>query len=175
MAAIGNPKPATRTAASHEAREFVVTADAAAEARAAARALARHVGVTLAGASQPAARIVQRVVDGRAAAVRVLGTALGAAPANAALANGTARTRSTTTTCASSRSRIRARRSCRPRCGGRAARRVRRALLDAYVVGFELEGRLGRVMNRGTISAAGTAPRRSEPSVRQRRRRGCSA
>jgi 2-methylcitrate dehydratase PrpD len=72
--------------------EFVVTATPPAAARAgAARALLDTVGVTLAGASQPAARAVQRVIgaDG-VGPCRVLGTALRASPANAALANGTA-------------------------------------------------------------------------------------
>ena len=57
----------------------------------AARALLDTVGVTLAGAAEPAARIVQRLVeqDGTGPC-RVLGTTLSASAANAALANGTA-------------------------------------------------------------------------------------
>ena len=56
-----------------------------------ARAVLDTVGVTLAGAAEPAARIVQRwwQPDG-GGPCRVLGTALRASAGNAALANGTA-------------------------------------------------------------------------------------
>ena len=71
---------------------FAIDAAPPAAARVlAGRALLDTVGVTLAGASQPAARIVQRVIEADGSGpCRVLGTALGASPGNAALANGTA-------------------------------------------------------------------------------------
>ena len=62
--------------------------------------------------------------------------------------------------------------SCRRRTRARADART---LLDAYVVGFELECRLGDVMNpRHYHSAAGTARRRSARSARRPPPRACS-
>src|SRR6266478_5661713 len=72
--------------------EFVVAAQPPEAARAAAaRAILDTVGVTLAGASEPAARIVQRVIDSRdTGPCAILGSAHRAGPADAALANGIA-------------------------------------------------------------------------------------
>jgi 2-methylcitrate dehydratase PrpD len=155
--------------------DFVVTSMPPAAARAAAaRALLDTVGVTLAGAGQPAARIVQRVIeaDGRGPC-RVLGTALGASPGNAALANGTAAhaldydDMCFVSLAHPSAPLVAAALAAADRAGASGP-----ALLDAYVVGFEIEGRLGRAMNPrhyqrgwhctstlGTIGAAAAASR----------------
>jgi len=51
-----------------------------------------------------------------------------------------------------------------------------RTVLDAYIVGFEIECRLGAIMIHATImSGDGTARHQSERSARRRRRRACSA
>src|SRR5947209_20059989 len=72
--------------------DFIVGSDPPAAARAtAARAVLDTVGVTLAGASEPAAQAVQRVVAAEGSGpCRILGTRACAGAANAALANGTA-------------------------------------------------------------------------------------
>src|SRR5262249_29906951 len=72
--------------------EFVATAQPPAEARAtAARAFLDTIGVTYAGAVEPAARAVQRVVEADSPGpCAVVGTSLRASAGNAALANGTA-------------------------------------------------------------------------------------
>ena len=155
---------------------FVVDAIPPAAARAtAARALLDTIGVTLAGAAEPAARIVQRVVaqDGAGTVPRARHVDRAPPPATPRSPTAPRRTRSTSTTCASSRSRTRARRWSRRRWPpAEVAGASGRALLDAYVVGFEIEGRLGRAMNPrhyqrgwhctstlGTIGAAAAAAR----------------
>src|SRR4029450_11014539 len=72
--------------------EFAIDGDIPAAARHPAGApLLDPVGVTLAGASEPAARIVQQVVAGEGGdGCTILGAAGRASPASAALANGTA-------------------------------------------------------------------------------------
>jgi 2-methylcitrate dehydratase PrpD len=141
---------------------------------AAARALLDTVGVTLAGAAEPAARIVQHVVsrDG-AGPCRVLGTALQTSAANAALANGTAaHALDYDDMCFVSLAHPSAPLVAAALAAAEIAGASGLALLDAYVVGFELEGRLGRVMNPrhyqrgwhctstlGTIGAAAAAAR----------------
>jgi len=129
---------------------FVAAASPPRSARAAAaRALLDTVGVALAGAAEPAARIVQRVVsqDG-AGPCRVLGTALLASAANAALANGTAaHALDYDDMCFVSLAHPSAPLVAAALAAGEVAGASGRALLDAYVVGFELEGRLGRAMN----------------------------
>jgi len=155
--------------------EFVVTAAPPAEERAgAARALLDTVGVTLAGASQPAARIVQRVVEADGSGpCRVLGTALVASPGNAALANGTAaHALDYDDMCFVSLAHPSAPLVSAALALADAAGASGAALLDAYVIGFEIEGRLGRAMNPrhyqrgwhctstlGTIGAAAAASR----------------
>ena len=155
--------------------DFIVTAAPPPEARvAAARAVLDTVGVTLAGAAEPAARIVQRVVeaDGRGAC-RVIGTPLRVGAGNAALANGTAAhaldydDMCFVSLAHPSAPLVAAAWSAAERAGASG-----RELLDAYVVGFEIEGRLGRAMNPrhyqrgwhctstlGTIGAAATTAR----------------
>jgi 2-methylcitrate dehydratase PrpD len=155
--------------------EFVVTATPPAEARAGAgRALLDTVGVTLAGASQPAACIVQRVIDADGGGpCRVLGTALSASPGNAALANGTAaHALDYDDMCFVSLAHPSAPLVSAALAAAEVAGASGPALLDAYVAGFELEARLGRAMNPrhyqrgwhctstlGTIGAAAAASR----------------
>jgi 2-methylcitrate dehydratase PrpD len=153
----------------------VITAAPPVAARAAAaRALLDTVGVTLAGAAEPAARIVQRVVEQDGSGpCRVLGTALRASAANAALANGTAaHALDYDDMCFVSLAHPSAPLVAAALAAAEVAGASGRALLDAYVVGFELEGRLGRAMNPrhyqrgwhctstlGTIGAAAAASR----------------
>ena len=129
---------------------FVADSTPPAAARAAAaRALLDTVGVTLAGAAEPAARIVQRTVeqDGDGPC-RVLGTPLRSSAGNAALANGTAaHALDYDDMCFVSLAHPSAPLVAAALAAGELAGASGRALLDAYVVGFELEGRLGRAMN----------------------------
>ena len=141
---------------------------------AAARALLDTVGVTLAGAVEPAARIVQRVVEQDGGGpCRVLGTSLRASAGNAALANGTAaHALDYDDMCFVSLAHPSAPLVAAALAVAELAGSSGRALLDAYVVAFELEGRLGRAMNPrhyqrgwhctstlGTIGAAAAASR----------------
>ena len=141
---------------------------------AAARAVLDTVGVTLAGAVEPAARIVQHVVaqDG-SGPCRVLGTQLRAGAAHAALANGTAaHALDYDDMCFVSLAHPSAPLVAAALAVAEVAGAAGSALLDAYVVGFELEGRLGRAMNPrhyqrgwhctatlGTLGAAAAASR----------------
>ena len=130
--------------------EFIVrgTPSAAARQRAAA-AVSDTVGVMLAGATEPAARMVQELVAGDSRGdCRILGVQQTAGPDGAALANGVAaHALDYDDMCFVS--------LAHPSCAlvpailaaGEMARASGRALLDAYVVGFELECRLGNVMN----------------------------
>jgi 2-methylcitrate dehydratase PrpD len=141
---------------------------------AAARAVLDTVGVTLAGAAEPAARIVQRVVEQDGSGpCRVLGTPLRASAANAALANGTAaHALDYDDMCFVSLAHPSAPLVAAALAVAEVAGAAGAALLDAYVVGFELEGRLGRAMNPrhyqrgwhctatlGTLGAAAAASR----------------
>ena len=154
---------------------FVIAADPPPAARAAAaRALLDTIGVTLAGAAEPASRIVQRVIehDG-AGSCPVFGTVLRTTAANAALANGTAaHALDYDDMCFVSLAHPSAPLVAAALAAAETAGASGRALLDAYVVGFELEGRLGRAMNPrhyqrgwhctstlGTIGAAAAASR----------------
>ncbi|HEX3644123.1 MAG TPA: MmgE/PrpD family protein [Vicinamibacterales bacterium] len=153
---------------------MIAAAPPAGARAAAARALLDTVGVTLAGAAEPAARIVQRVVaqDG-AGPCRVLGTALRSSAAQAALANGTAaHALDYDDMCFVSLAHPSAPLVAAALAAAEVAGAPGRALLDAYIVGFEIEGRLGRVMNPrhyqrgwhctstlGTIGAAAAASR----------------
>src|SRR5215471_21081173 len=129
---------------------FVVDASPPPAARAiATRALVDTVGVTLAGASEPVGRIVQQVVaaDG-AGPCRILGTALRSTASSAALANGTAaHAHDYDDMCFVS--------LAHPSCAlvpsilasGEMTSASGSTVLNAYVVGFELECRFGIVMN----------------------------
>jgi 2-methylcitrate dehydratase PrpD len=142
--------------------------------RAAARALLDTVGVTLAGAAEPAARTVQGVVrQNGGGPCGVLGTDLRASAADAALANGTAaHALDYDDMCFVSLAHPSAPLVAAALATGEADGVSGRDLLDAYIVGFEVEGRLGRAMNPrhyqrgwhctstlGTIGAAAAASR----------------
>jgi 2-methylcitrate dehydratase PrpD len=130
--------------------EFIVHAAPPAAARgAAARAVLDTVGVMLAGASEPAARIVQRVIANEGnGACRILGTGLIAGATSAALANGTAaHALDFDDMCFVSLAHPSAPLVAAVLAAGELVHASGRALLDAYIVGFELEGRLGRAMN----------------------------
>jgi 2-methylcitrate dehydratase PrpD len=154
---------------------FVVSAAPPATARSiAARAFLDTIGVTLAGAGEPAARIVHRVIaDQGTGSCAVLGTGLRAHAANAALANGTAaHALDFDDMCFVSLAHPSAPLVATSLAAGEWAGAAGAELLDAYIVGFELEGRLGRAMNPrhyqrgwhctatiGTIGAAAAAAR----------------
>jgi 2-methylcitrate dehydratase PrpD len=154
---------------------FVVTAGPPAAARAAAtRAILDTLGVTLAGANQPAARTVQHVIEQDAIGPCVVfGTALRASAGNAALANGTAaHALDYDDMCFVSLAHPSAPLVAAALAAAETTGASGRTLLDAYVVGFEIEGRLGRAMNPrhyqrgwhctstlGTIGAAAAASR----------------
>ena len=141
----------------------------------AATALKDTIGVMLAGVGEPAARIAQAMAseDG-VGTCRVLGTSLQTSPELAALANGvSAHSLDYDDMCFVS--------LAHPSCAlvpailatGELVHARSSALLDAYVIGFELECRLGNVMNPrhyhqrgwhctssiGTVGAAAAAAR----------------
>ena len=125
-----------------------VAPPAAARARAGA-ALLDTVGVMLAGAREPASGIVQQVValEG-SGACRVLGTGDRASATGAALANGTsAHALDYDDMCFVSLAHPSAPIVAAGIAGGELAGSSGRGLLDAYVVGFEIEALLGRRMN----------------------------
>ena len=130
--------------------DFVVAGSPPAAARQrAAAAICDTAGVILAGATEPAARMVQQMVAEESRGdCRVLGTAATAGPGGAALANGVAaHALDFDDMCFVS--------LAHPSCAlvpailaaGEIAHAPGAALLDAYVVGFEVECRLGIVMN----------------------------
>ncbi len=145
----------------------------AARARA-AEAVLDTVGVMLAGAVEPAARIVQATLadEGPGRAV-VAGTALRLSPSNAALANGTAaHALDYDDMCFVSLAHPSAPLAAAALATAEQAHAAGAALVDAYVVGFEIEARLGTAMNPrhyergwhctstlGTIGAAAAASR----------------
>jgi 2-methylcitrate dehydratase PrpD len=153
---------------------FVVEAAPPAPGReAAARAVLDTIGVALAGAVEPAARAVQRVVRESHGSCTILGLATGASPGDAALANGTsAHALDYDDMCFVSLAHPSAPLVAAALAAAEAAGGSGRSLLDAYVVGFEIEARLGRAMNPrhyqrgwhctstlGTIGAAAAAAR----------------
>ena len=129
FAATASPPPAARTAA---AVAFLDT-----------------VGVTLAGSSEPASRAVQGVIEQDAGGpCTVLGTTLRATPAGAALANGTAaHALDYDDMCFVSLAHPSAPLVAALLAAGEMNGAPGGRLVDAYVVGFEIEARLGRVMN----------------------------
>ena len=130
--------------------DFVVDARPPAEARArAAVAVLDTVGVTLAGASEPASRIVQAAVAAEGGdGCGVFGTAGRASASGAALANGTAaHALDYDDMCFVSLAHPSAPLVPALLAAGELAGSSGRELLDAYIVGFEVEGRLGRLMN----------------------------
>jgi len=158
--------------------EFVSGASMGPEARErAALAFADTIGVMLAGAHEPAARMAQAMAADEGAGTgpcRVLGSALGAGPELAAFANGVAaHALDYDDMCFVS--------LAHPSCAlvpallavGELVSARGARLLDAYVAGFEIECRLGTVMNPrhyhqrgwhctssiGTVGAAAAAAR----------------
>jgi 2-methylcitrate dehydratase PrpD len=132
------------------------------------------IGVTLAGAAEPAARIVQKVVQQDAGGpCLVLGTACRSSASHAALANGTAaHALDYDDMCFVSLAHPSAPLVAAALAAAEMAGASGAALLDGYVAGFEVEARLGRVMNPkhyergwhctatiGTIGAAAAASR----------------
>jgi 2-methylcitrate dehydratase PrpD len=155
--------------------EFVARASPPAAARAAAaRAILDTVGVTLAGAPEPAARIVRQVATpDQTGACVVIGTGVRATADAAALANGTAaHALDFDDMCFVSLAHPSAPLVAASLAAAELVDASGRALIDAYIVGFEIEGRLGRTMNPrhyergwhctstlGTIGAAAAASR----------------
>ena len=156
--------------------EFVATGTPPPAARQrAAAAVFDTVGVILAGVSEPAPRMVrQMIAEETRGECCVLGTRQQAGPGGAALANGAAaHALDYDDMCFVSL----AHPSCALVPAGLAAAEIAhasgRAMLDAYVIGFELECRLGVVMNPrhyhergwhctstiGTLGAAAAAAR----------------
>jgi 2-methylcitrate dehydratase PrpD len=129
---------------------FVVSAEPPPEARArAAVALLDTVGVTLAGASEPASRIVQSMVAAEGGeACGVFGTSWRASASGAALANGTAaHALDYDDMCFVSLAHPSAPLVPALLAVGEVAGSSGSDLLDAYIVAFEIEGRLGQLMN----------------------------
>ena len=129
---------------------FAIGARPPAGARArAAVALLDTVGVTLAGASEPAARIVRGVVAAEGGDVcRVFGTGARAGAGGAALANGTAaHALDYDDMCFVSLAHPSAPLVAAALAAAEVAGASGRAVLDAYIAGFEIEARLGRLMN----------------------------
>jgi 2-methylcitrate dehydratase PrpD len=129
--------------------DFIANGTVGADARArAATAFRDTIGVMLAGAREPAARIAQSMAEEGIGECRILGTSLRTSPGLAALANGVAaHSLDYDDMCFVS--------LAHPSCAlvpvvlavGELVRASPKALLDAYVIGFELECRLGNVMN----------------------------
>jgi 2-methylcitrate dehydratase PrpD len=115
----------------------------------AASAFLDTVGVTLAGASEPAARAVQRVIGTTGGTTSaILGTAIRASAMDAALANGTAaHALDYDDMCFVSLAHPSAPLVSALLAAGELTGASGATLADAYVVGFEIEARLGRVMN----------------------------
>ena len=175
--------------------EFTACAVPPVEALAAAtRAVLDTVGVALAGSVEPAAEIVRRAIamearsdaTGEPARVaggpaRIFGADCCAAATEAALANGTAaHALDYDDMCFVSLAHPSAPLVAAAFAAGELARAPGRALLEGYVVGFEVEARLGRAMNPrhyrrgwhctstiGTLGAAAAASRVLELSVDQ--------
>jgi 2-methylcitrate dehydratase PrpD len=130
--------------------DFVANGAVTAAARErAATAFKDTCGVMLAGAVEPAARMMQSIAEDEGAGkCRIIGTPLRTSPGFAALANGVAvHSLDYDDMCFVS--------LAHPSCAlvpailaaGETVHASGTALLDAYVVGFELECRLGNVMN----------------------------
>ena len=154
---------------------FIASASPPVEARrVAADAWLDTIGVALAGVSEPASRIVRTtIVTDSGAACVILGTAVRASATAAALANATAAhaldfdDMCFVSLAHPSAPLVPAALAVAELCGASG-----RAALDAYVIGFEIEGRLGQLMNPrhyergwhctstlGTIGAAAAASR----------------
>ena len=114
----------------------------------AATAILDTVGVALAGASEPASRAAQAVVAAEGGAYRVLGTHLRSSVDGAALANGTAaHALDYDDMCFVSLAHPSAPLVAALLAAGESIGAPGSRLIDAYVIGFEIEARLGRLMN----------------------------
>jgi len=154
---------------------FVIASSPPPEARRrAAAAFLDTIGVMLAGASEPASRAVQAILAaGAAGPCVVVGTSRRSDAANAALANGTAaHALDFDDMCFVSLAHPSAALVPAALAAAELTGASGRSMLDAYVAGFELEARLGQVMNPrhyqrgwhctstlGTIGAAAAASR----------------
>ena len=139
----------------------------------AAAAVLDTIGVTLAGVTEPASRIVRTTLAPAEHGCVVWGTGQRSTAPDAALANGTAaHALDYDDMCFVSLAHPSAPLVPAVVATAEVARASGRAVLDAYVVGFEIEARLGRVMNPrhyqrgwhctstlGTIGAAAAASR----------------
>ena len=156
--------------------DLVVNAQVPADARAAAgTAWLDTIGVMLAGTLEPSARAVQAAArsEGGEPRCRIIGTSDVTSASWAALANGTAaHALDFDDMCFVSLAHPSAPLVAASLAAGELARAPGRALLDAWVIGFEIEGVLGRAMNPrhytqgwhctstlGTIGAAAAAAR----------------
>ncbi len=156
--------------------EFVTGAKVPPEARTVARtAYLDTIGVMLAGAAEPAARAVQQVArdEGGDGPCTVVGTPRRSSVSWAALANGTAaHALDYDDMCFVSLAHPSAPLVAAVLAAGELARAPGASLLDAWVVGFEIEAVLGRAMNPrhytqgwhctstiGTVGAAAAAAR----------------
>jgi 2-methylcitrate dehydratase PrpD len=154
--------------------EFATSATPPPDARQrAASAMLDTVGVTLAGVSEPASRIVRKTLPPIEGGLLVWGTDLRTTAYDAALANGTAaHALDYDDMCFVSLAHPSAPLVPAVIATGEVARASGRAALDAYIAGFEVEARLGRVMNPrhyqrgwhntstlGTIGAAAASAR----------------
>ena len=114
----------------------------------AATAILDTVGVALAGASEPASLAVQKVVAEDGNACSVLGTSLRSSVSGAALANGTAaHALDYDDMCFVSLAHPSAPLVAALLAAGELIGAPGSRLIDAYIVGFEIEARLGRLMN----------------------------
>ena len=155
---------------------FIVGAEVPAEARVvAATAYFDTIGVMLAGTLEPCARAVHDVAraEGGEPRCRIIGTSDVTSASWAALANGTAaHALDYDDMCFVSLAHPSAPLVSAALAAGELAHSSGRALLDAWVVGFEIEGVLGRAMNPrhytqgwhctstlGTLGAAAAAAR----------------
>jgi 2-methylcitrate dehydratase PrpD len=133
-----------------ELADLLVSASPPAPARSrAAAAILDTVGVLLAGVREPASRIAQEVVAAEGGrGCRVLGTPGVAGPTGAALAGGTAaHALDYDDMCFVSLAHPSAPLVPAILAAGELVGAPGRAVLDAYTVGFELEARLGSLMN----------------------------
>jgi len=129
---------------------FVAGCDPPAAARArAAGAVMDTIGVALAGAGEPAARIVRETIGAsEAGGCAVWGARVRYAPGDAALANGTAaHALDYDDMCFVSLAHPSAPLVPAIIAAAEVANAPGRAVLDAYVAGFEVQARLGRLMN----------------------------
>jgi 2-methylcitrate dehydratase PrpD len=146
----GHPSAAHGTSTLPALAAFVTSASPPTEARArAATAILDTIGVALAGASEPASRAVQTAIDGDGGqACTVLGTGLRASATGAALANGTAaHALDYDDMCFVSLAHPSAPLVPALLAAGELIGAPGAVLVDAYVIGFEIEARLGRLMN----------------------------